>query len=179
MVCSVSLWAWFSLLYSFCLWKKNFAEVFWGLRLMGLLQTIFSTWSSFSNSGHIYKHPGYKFVPELVCGHKFPPFSFSSCCSFVPWDGEEQLWIWFVCLFAFGGVGGSSSFQHSMGKISSETLCLKGAPLSIHSCNTYKYPQQYRKISSGISSFGTLTFYFPLCCRFPSENHPGNLQLSF
>ena len=78
LVCSVSLWAWFSLLYSFCSWKKNFAEVFWGLRLMGLLQTIVSTWSSFSNSDHIYKHLGYKFVPGLVCGHNFPPFSFSS-----------------------------------------------------------------------------------------------------
>lgn len=35
----------------------------------------------------------------------------------------------------------------------------------------------HRQMPSGISSFGALTFCFPLCC--PSENCPGNPPLSF
>ena len=115
---------------SFCSWKKNFGEVLRGLTLMCLLQTIFSTWRSFSNSGHIYKHPGYKFVSVSLWPQLFPFFFFFPLlfCS-LGWGRVSFRSSLFVCV-VLGRMGGSSSFQHSIGKISSEILCLKEASLS-------------------------------------------------
>lgn len=158
-----------------------FGKVLWGLKWMCPPQAIFSAWSSFSNSGHICKHPGCKSVPELSLWPQLSPFSFFSCCSawlweafsFVPWDRGGRAALTLVCFYT--GVRASSGFQHNMGKIFSKTLCLKGAPISFTAvavqANVLRNKQLWHSAFPSVSGFHLKTVLGVPCCRFSSSVH--------
>lgn len=166
------------LLVSFWSWKKKFGEVLWSLGWMCPPQMMSSAWSSFSKSGHVYKYPGCKSVPELVYGHKFSSFPFSPAALL----GSEKP---SLLLLGWGRKSSSNSGLPlhpgcmAKGTLQPSSVTWGRPPPRPSAVRGPPHHSQLRdgQTSSGTGSSVALTFCSPLYCRTPSEKCPGNPTL--